>query len=124
MKHSTGKPTKAEQSRMDAMKEQGQCVACYQVGLKGTRHIEIHHLLSGNKRIGHMATVSLCAWHHRGDTTNIVVGGFGGATRSVTSAEATKWIGPSLANGSKPFRAEFGTDKELLELQNALLGHI
>lgn len=37
-------------------------------------------------------------------------------------AKMTAALGPSLANGSKPFRAEFGTDKELLDLQNALLG--
>jgi len=32
-------------------------------------------------------------------------------------------LGPSLADGSKPFRAEFGTDAELLTIQNELLGN-
>lgn len=111
MKHSTGKPTKAEQARFDRMKDMGQCVACYQRGIHGRGYVEIHHLLSGNRRIGHMATVSLCPWHHRGVVTD-------GASRS----DMDCWFGPSLANGSKPFRAEFGSDKELLDLQNALLG--
>ena len=111
MKHSTGKPTKAEQARFDKMKDGVQCVACYQRGIVKSGYIEIHHLLSGNKRIGHMATVSLCPWHHRG-----VVYGDG-----MSIAQAKELYGPSLANGSKPFRTEFGTDAELLAIQNALL---
>lgn len=109
MKHSTGNRTKAEQARFDAMKELGLCVACYRRGIHGRGHIEIHHLLSGNKRIGHMATVSLCVWHHRG------------MAQAGTHAEMAETFGPSLANGSKPFRAEFGNDKELLLIQNILL---
>ena len=114
MRHSTKAPTKAEQARFDAMKEQGICIACL---LRGTQpeyaqHIEIHHLLSGNRRIGHMATVSLCQWHHRG----IPPFGWG-------DAEALDYLGPSLAKGSKPFRAAFGADAELLTIQNELLTH-
>lgn len=108
MKHSTGNPTKAEQARFDRLKEMGKCVACYQLGIHGRGPIEIHHLLSGNKRIGHLATVSLCIWHHRG-------------LSDMGMAEAVRVLGPSLAYGSKPFRAKFGTDAELLGLQNALL---
>lgn len=110
MKHSTGKPTKTEAARFDRMKELGLCVACYQRGERRFQPIDIHHLLSGNRRIGHMATVSLCGWHHRG----IPPFGWG-------DAEALADLGPSLANGSKPFRATFGTDAELLEIQNAIL---
>ena len=112
MKHSTGNRNKAEQARFDAMKELGLCVACYQRGIKGKQYIQIHHLLSGNKRIGHMATVSLCLWHHLGQYQS----GHGHDNDSMT-----KDIGASLAHGSKPFRAEFGTDKELLLIQNILL---
>lgn len=108
MKHSTGKPTKQEAERMAKMKEMGQCVACYQIGIHGRGHIEIHHLLSGNKRIGHLATVALCEWHHRG-------------VSCIPRADMDTIFGPSLAYGSKPFRAKFGTDAELLGLQNALL---
>ena len=113
MKHSTGKPTKAEQARFDKMKEQGICMACYQQGFKAWQPIEIHHLLSGNKRIGHMATISLCSWHHRA----VYPLGHGH-----TKTELTEQLGASLANGSKPFHAEFGSDAELLDLQNELLG--
>ena len=121
MKHSTGNPTKAEKLRFDRMKQMGRCVACLQHGKYAKwskddgEHIEIHHLLSGNKRIGHMATISLCMWHHRGITFDYEVDDFR------TMKKMTEKYGPSFANGSKPFRAEFGSDKELLELQNALL---
>lgn len=110
MKHSTGKPNKLEQARFTKLKEMGICMACYQLGAKGNQYIEIHHLLIGNKRIGHMATVSLCPWHHRG------------IAEYLTAPETEASIGPSLANGSKPFRAMFGTDKELLDMQNEFLG--
>jgi len=106
---------KAEQARFDKMKEAGICMACHQrVGMHW-QHIEIHHLLSGNKRIGHMATVSLCPWHHRG----VYQSGHGHDKDSMTQS-----LGASLANGSKPFRAEFGSDAELLAMQNEMLGEV
>lgn len=107
--HSTGKPTKTEAARMDAIKA-GPCVCCHQRGLFSWAP-EIHHLLRGGRRIGHEATVGLCAWHHRSVIT------FG-----CTGAEMRDHFGPSLNEGSKPFHAQFGTDDELLAIQDALLG--
>lgn len=108
MKHSTGNPTKAESARMAAIKD-GPCVCCYQLKL-ASYCPEVHHLLSGNKRRGHLYTVGLCAWHHR----KVIPDGW--------TAEAMRArYGPSLADGSKPFHAHFGSDDELLEYQNYLL---
>ena len=107
--HSTGTPTKAEAARMDAIKA-GPCVACHLRGVASWCP-EVHHLLSGGRRIGHMATVGLCAWHHR------AVISF-----ACTGTEMRDHFGPSLNEGSKPFHREFGTDAELLAIQNALLG--
>lgn len=104
---STGKPTKDEAARMDAIKH-GPCVACHQRGLPSYCP-EIHHLLSGGRRIGHLATVGLCAWHHR------AVIAFG-----CTGADMRSHFGPSLNEGSKPFHAEFGSDADLLAYQDAL----
>jgi hypothetical protein len=103
--------TKDEQDRFDAIK-QGDCMACMQRGinLRGQGLIEVHHLLSGGRRIGHMATVGLCCWHHRA-----VVFEFHG------HAEMREHYGPSLAEGSRPFHAEFGSDSELLAMQEAVL---
>lgn len=120
MKRSTGNRTKAEQARFDKMKEMRICMACYLNGSKVRRFIEIHHLLSGNKRIGHMATVSLCPWHHRGVWESGL--DLEHETTIRTLAEWKALYGPSLAHGSKPFRARYGSDAEMLALQNEFLG--
>jgi len=106
MKHSTGTPNAAERAHMDKIKDRGVCVCCRQRGYGYKQLVEIHHLLSGGKRRGHLFTVGLCQWHHRG----IPPFGWG-------DAEALYELGPSLAKGSKPFRAVFGTDDDLLAAQ-------
>jgi hypothetical protein len=108
MKHSTGTPTKAEDARMAAIKD-GPCVCCYLLRLPSYCP-EIHHLLSGNKRRGHLYTVGLCSWHHRQVTHE-----------GWTAATMQAGFGPSLAAGSKPFHAAFGSDEDLLALQNSLI---
>ncbi len=73
--------------------------------------VEIHHLNGGGhhgqKRRGDEFTIPLCTWHHRG---------LGPA------AKLRDAYGPSWAKGSRPFRATYGTDNELLELANRLAG--
>lgn len=103
---------KAEQARFDAIKA-GPCIACLQRGidLSGQGLVEVHHLLSGGRRIGHMATIGLCCWHHRAQIFAFH-----------DHQEMRDHYGPSLAEGSKPFHAEFGIDSILLEMQNGILG--
>ncbi|MGP1667686.1 MAG: Ref family recombination enhancement nuclease, partial [Rhodanobacter sp.] len=56
--------TNAEQSWMDAISRLG-CVVCHIQGYPNTP-AEIHHMLSGGRRIGHLWTIPLCApGHHR-----------------------------------------------------------
>lgn len=110
MKHSTGKPTKAEAARMERLSRMP-CVACrqldtYLIPLRS----EVHHLLSGNRRRGHMFTVPLCSWHHRGVRY-----------WEMDPKAHPKFFGPSLALSSKAFRARFGTDDELLAMTDKLL---
>lgn len=93
MKTSTGKPTKAELQRWEYFPVIG-CLACRLLGFHSVP--EVHHLLSGNRRIGHMATIPLCPAHHRG----------AGFVEHVHVA--------CFAHGSKPFRATFGSDEDLL----------
>lgn len=52
-------PTDDELARWCAIKERGQCVACFGMG-----GVECHHLLSGGLRLGHRYTVSLCPFCH------------------------------------------------------------
>ena len=92
--------TKTDLERFDAFRRIG-CVACRKEGL-GIQAADVHHLLSGGRRRGHRFTIPLCPWHHRG------------ATMQCSRADMTEDFGPSLAHGSKAFRARYGTDDELL----------
>ena len=110
MQHSTGSPTKAQQKRFDRIQNIG-CVACVIDGIH-QNPCEIHHLVSGMKRLGHDYTAGLCPYHHRG----IVPSGY-------TYDQVSSASGPSMAREPEAFRKHYGTQEELLEFQNALLDH-
>lgn len=110
--------TPAEKSRrFDKLRELG-CVCCLLNQDNGdgmtSTPVEIHHLNGGGhhgqKRRGDEFTIPLCSYHHR------AVPAFSAPYR--TQAEH---YGPSWAKGSKPFRAVYGTDDELLALVNSLI---
>jgi hypothetical protein len=100
--------TRADRSRICEIKE-GRCVACWVLG-RTTIGCDAHHMLSGGRRIGHEATVALCAWHHRAVPDP-----------GETAPRMALLYGPSLIQGSKPFRAAYGTDAQLLEIQEQML---
>ncbi len=110
MNHSTGKPTKAEEARFRKLKDMG-CIACRLDALTadGTEP-QIHHFLSGGRRIGHMATVPLCYWHHNGLPYD-----------GIPSAWLLANVGPSFHKHTREFRARYGTDAELLATVNAMI---
>lgn len=109
LKTSTGKATKPQVERFEAIKEDG-CIACR---MRGHSEVppEIHHLTDCGRRIGHDASVGLCPWHHRG------VLQMGQASRDME-----KHYGASLARSPASFHAEFGTDEALLAYQNERIG--
>jgi hypothetical protein len=107
---STGKATKMQVKRFEAIKESG-CICC-RLSSVAPQYPEIHHLLSGGRRRGHDETIGLCAWHHRGVKPDYYQ----------TKREVRALMGPSLAEGSKPFHAEYGSDDQLLQIQNELIG--
>ena len=100
--------TKADLARREKI-HAGHCMACIQRGInvKGSGAVQWHHP-AGKKR--HDLTCGLCMWHHMG---RIWCGR--------THAQARAYYGPSLAEGSKPFHAEFGSNEELLARQNRML---
>lgn len=115
MTHSTTTPTKAEQSRLDAISKLP-CMCCVVLGVRQLSRTEIHHLVDkGTRELsgGHMATIPLCAWHHRG---------MPGARRRPSEMLAT--FGPSLALQKKAFVSAFGTERMLLARLDALLKHL
>lgn len=101
--------TKADLSRREAI-HAGHCMACIQrdIDMRGQGLVEWHHT-AGKKR--HGLTCGLCQWHHRA----VPLWGH-------SHAEMREEYGPSLAEGSKPFHATFGSNAELLARQDTLLG--
>ena len=100
--------TKADIARFRLFQKIG-CVACRKRGISS--QADVHHLLSGGKRLGHQYTIPLCPWHHRGNPPD-----------GMLVAESEARFGPSLARGPKRFRAEFGSDSILLAQTDLLLG--
>lgn len=105
MKSSLGSPTKKQIRRFQMAQSVG-CICSHIMGL-GYNDCEIHHILSGGRRISHDHTICMSAWHHRG----IVPSGF-------TEKEVKEVMGPSMAKNPKEFEEVFGTQMELLEFQN------
>lgn len=88
----------------------GNCMACEQRGidLSNSGYIQWHHT-AGKKR--HDLTCGLCQWHHMARPMF-----------DMTHQQCRDYYGPSLAEGSKPFYAEFGNNADLLAMQNRILG--
>lgn len=110
MNHSTGRPTKAQQARFDALREIG-CICCWNFAAVH-RNAEIHHIVDKGYRKhsgGHDATLPLCEWHHRGET------------RVAPTWHLQENLGPSLALNKREFIRVFGTERQLLETVNAML---
>lgn len=80
--------TKAERQWMSAIAEQP-CIVC------GRFPVQLHHLLSGGRRIGHLHTIPLCQPHHQG--------GFNDA--QIVSRHPYK----------RAFEERYGTEQQLLE---------
>jgi hypothetical protein len=92
--------TKAEQQWMDAITQLG-CIVCHLQG-RGYVPCDVHHMLSGGRRIGHLATIGLCSpGHHR---------------------NAQAWTGEVSRHPTKAqFEERYGTEEELLQKTKQLL---
>ena len=86
--------TKAEKERIRKALQLGCCVTGAMSGL------EVHHLLSGGKRMGHTYTIVLAKGLHQKYLPNVT----------------------SLADGSKPFTQAYGTQRSLWEATQRRLG--
>ncbi len=104
--------TKADREHFSRLKCM-RCVCCQIECVLQPNPTTAHHLLSGGRRRGHRQSIPLCEWHHQAVRV---------PDMSVPAMTAN--FGPSLANGSKPFHARYGTDDSLLEKVNALLGKL
>lgn len=117
MKHSTKAPTTAEQLRLDRIHAMP-CIACeFEAGWSKIRKetpldqplpTEAHHLVDKGTRKhsgGHMATLPLCGWHHRGELIFPISG-----------REMRQLHGPSLALSKRVFIALYGSERDLLAI--------
>lgn len=107
MQSSLPSPTKEQLRRWQDLQSIG-CVVCVLNGILETPG-DVHHLLSGGKRISHSHTIVLHPWYHRGVTDG----------RGLD--EYVELYGPSLALDKRGFERTFGTERELLEISNELL---
>ncbi|WP_271678862.1 Ref family recombination enhancement nuclease [Thermomonas mangrovi] len=110
---STGNQTVEEAAWIRDVKKIG-CLCCMAKGYRWDEDgplAEAHHLLSGGIRRGHLFTVGLCAWHHRGVK----------AVDGWSIPMHRRKLGPSLMDGSVTFRAAFGDDESLLGWQRELV---
>lgn len=96
--------TKAHKQRFRKLQELG-CICCLEES-GGYRAPDIHHITDCGRRMGHEYTIPLCPYHHRG----------------VITCPSEVYRGPSLSDGKKPFSNCYGSELELLEKVNAMIG--
>jgi hypothetical protein len=99
----TDAPNKSEKRRMDQIVDMG-CIASLLEGRPNTP-CQIHHILSGGRRMGHSHTIGLTPWYHVGEPV-----------QGLTKQRCREIYGPSLALEPKAFVQRYGTELELVEL--------
>lgn len=102
--------TVADRQRFEALKALG-CVACH-LEDNGYEPPDIHHLLSGGRRMGHQQTIPLCPWHHKGDNHT-----------PLSDDEVRRLRGPSLAREKRAFVDRYGTEGQLVQVVDRWLEH-
>lgn len=103
--------TPEDEQRIELIKQIG-CVCCLMEGIE-ERYCEWHHLTKSGFTQGNAATIGICPWHHRGQ-----------CEEGMTSTMMRAKYGPSLAKGSKPFYANYGSYEFLLGYQDTLIERI
>lgn len=100
MSRNQPRPTKQEKIRINRLKQEIGCICCLLRFNIQTRPVEIHHIVRGNKRLGHWYTLPLCRDHHQGTGTGM-------------------WT--SIRAGRKAFRAIHGDELDIwLKVQHML----
>ena len=104
--------TPFERERTDRVRSMF-CLCCEIIGYSWRERVEAHHILSGNKRMGHLFVIPLCAGHHQ--------------SRWSARQIAVIPVGQRIAvggkdSGSKLFTRVYGTQRELWEKTQRKLG--
>jgi len=107
--------TKLEQLRIEQMMRLG-CCACAFIEIPMIAH-ECHHLLDGNRRMGHWFTIPLCRGHHQGDWSAEQIEILG--QRSIR--ERRNYL-VAISDGRKTFTTIYPTERQLWETVQSRLG--
>ncbi len=83
------------------------CVPCALLGFHAVP-ADFHHIIDGNKRLGHMYGFGMCLWHHRGERDWTL--------QHIPHDEIQLRIGPSFARSPRAFQDLFGTQLLLADL--------
>lgn len=110
LKRRLPKPTAEQQERQNRCLERG-CIACRMAGFHTSLDPTIHHQTAAGQTIGQDHTVCLCEWHHESV-----------CLPSLGKRDMTEIYGPSLADGSKLFFAQFGSNAQQLDYQDEIIG--
>jgi len=103
MKNDAPPPTKRERARITRILALT-CVYCALSGDFRKRDVENHHIVRGNKRLGHWYTLQVCVGHHRGQWTD-------------------QAIRVGIASGRHALKEAYGYDElELWQRQQIVLG--
>lgn len=113
------KATPAEAAREELARAFG-CICCWinvrdGIYQRAPSYVTKNHCNSGGLNRGERYTFIACAWHHLG--SSVEIGG-----KFLTQSEMARRYGPSLAKGSKTFRATYGSDDELIALTDEQIG--
>lgn len=101
---------KADRDRFDDMQQA--CIPCMLYGWPSIPG-EAQHVTEAGRRIGHQYTYRSCAYHHRGELGHFA-----------TSYDARQARGPSFALSKQDFARTFGSERELVQIQDGLIAAI
>ena len=111
--------TAQESARVTAAKFDHYCIPCLVWARAGNMPLEhvarvcqYDHSKRGNIRRGHDKGFASCLWHHQGRIEK---------PEHWTHKTMRAHFGPSLMDGSRLFRETYGTDDELIALQDEVL---
>lgn len=103
-----GKANKEEVERFQHIYDLG-CLPCRLTGIV-EQPCQIQHVLCGGRRVSHKHSYGSCPWHHVGEPL-----------QGLTTQETYRMLGPSFKLHKKEFVERFGTEEELIEMQDILL---
>jgi hypothetical protein len=99
----------ATNQRMSDIKRTG-CIPCLLENFLNA-HAEIHHIVDQAYRKGDHRSYGNCSWHHRGIPWD-----------GLQAHDMEPRIGPSMRLNSKAYHDRYGSELDLLQVQDFVLG--